>query len=179
MKDCIDQIDEQIAIMAEDGSGVSLVEAATNCLRQHVAGELPGMREEVLGRAGACIARGCPGAWVLGTLVIVTAPRAPAWPEGRWRALQADCVDFCEGWGGEAAMMGWQAWEIFGCHPKKTWARVDCLGIVCLLNSSKVVDMTATTATIRSKAGGITTYRKIEQITAVQKLAVPIWETLI
>src|SRR5262249_23535521 len=82
------------------------------------------------------------------------------------------CVEdgsrFLAKWGEQAESLGWTSADLFGLHtppdkPHPSYnrlSRYDCTGLIWLLDGRPVVALTEATATIKSKTGNITTYRK-------------------
>jgi hypothetical protein len=85
-----------------------------------------------------------------------------------WQLAVADAQAFLARWGTQAAALGWTARELFGLHPVperptatyRRLARYDHTGLVWLLHGRAVVALTADTAAIKTKSGGLLTYRK-------------------
>ncbi len=85
-----------------------------------------------------------------------------------WQQAVADARAFLARWGTQAAALGWTARELFGLHPVpeqraasyQRLARYDHTGLVWLLHGRAVVALTADTAAIKTKSGGLLTYRK-------------------
>ena len=62
--------------------------------------------------------------------------------------------------GGQAAALGWPAWELFGCHRRAPWGRIQGMGLVLLLRGDEIAALTATEAVIRTATGARQTYRR-------------------
>jgi hypothetical protein len=85
-----------------------------------------------------------------------------------WQQAVADAEAFLARWGEQADALGWTARDLFGLHPVperpaanyRRLARYDHTGLVWLLQGRPVVALTAETAAIETKSGGILTYRK-------------------
>ncbi len=58
--------------------------------------------------------------------------------------------------------MSWEAPDLFGAHPTKPRARLDCAGLVLLLQGRPVVAITDDSATIKAASGGSLTFRRHE-----------------
>jgi hypothetical protein len=86
----------------------------------------------------------------------------------RWQQAVRDAQSFLAVWGEQADALGWTVTEIFGLHPVpdrpaasyQRLTRYDHTGLVWLLRGCPVVALTAETAAIQTKSGGILTYRK-------------------
>jgi hypothetical protein len=63
-------------------------------------------------------------------------------------------------WGTQAASLGWQAWELFGCHRRAPWGRIQGMGLVLLLRGKDLAALTETEAVIRTPTGAHQTYRR-------------------
>ena len=88
--------------------------------------------------------------------------------QNRWDQAVVDGRRFLAKWGDQATALGWTAQELFGLHdpppnPHPSYdrlARYDVKGLVWVLEGLSLVAMTETTASIRTKTGATTTYRK-------------------
>jgi hypothetical protein len=139
-------------------------------------GEVAGVPlSQALGRGtvGECENGGTP----LGTVVgqhyseVFSALRSKC-PElienDRWQDAIHDAESFLPVWGQQAHSLGWTARELFGLHPMperpassyQRLSRYDCTGLVWLLRGRPVVALTADTAAIQTRSGGVLTYRK-------------------
>jgi hypothetical protein len=86
----------------------------------------------------------------------------------RWHEAVKDGHRWLAEWGEQAEALGWTAHDLFGLHEVPTrphpsyqrLSRYDCTGLIWLLRGCPVVALTATTATIKSAIGNITTYRR-------------------
>ena len=124
-------------------------------------------READLGKPAAePIERGAapPGAMVAARVAGVARLRAMPpprnYPEPAWRQLIVDGERFLERWGAPAAALGWPDWELFGCHRRAPWGRIQGLGLVPLLKGDEIAALTATEAVIRTRTGAHQTYRR-------------------
>ena len=70
-------------------------------------------------------------------------------PSGSWTAGRQ-----------QAAALGWPAWELFGCHRRAPWGRIQGMGLVLLLRGDELAALTATEAVIRTRTGAHQTYRR-------------------
>lgn len=81
-----------------------------------------------------------------------------------WQAAIADGRRFLARWGAQAERLGWTADDLFGLHeppanPHPSYsrlARLDCAGLVWILNGRPVIALTGAAATIRATAGNLT-----------------------
>lgn len=62
-------------------------------------------------------------------------------------------------WPGKAAGMGWNAYDLFGCHNRKPVERVDRMGLLWLLRGGRIAAITSETAAIEMPSGSRLTYR--------------------
>ena len=82
------------------------------------------------------------------------------YPEHAWTDLLADAEHFLDRWGTQAARLGWRAWELFGCHHRAPFGRIDGMGLVLLLRGKELVALTDAEAAIRTTTGAHQTYRR-------------------
>ncbi len=103
---------------------------------------------------------GVPEEWVQGVADLLVMPPHQDWHENDWRTLQDDALRFIREWAGQARRLGWEALDLFGAHPTKPLARLDCAGLVLLLLRRPVVAITENSAAIRSVSGGTLTFHR-------------------
>ena len=48
---------------------------------------------------------------------------------------------------------GWPDWELFGCHRRAPWGRIQGMGLVLLLHGDQLAALTASEAVIRRPSG--------------------------
>jgi TubC N-terminal docking domain len=98
----------------------------------------------------------------LSSLVGTLSPsRVPhRWPAATWPQFIADAKTFCRDWGERAFLSGWAPWELFGCHCRAPWGRIQGMGLVLLLRGREIAALTATEAGIRTSTGAHQTYRR-------------------
>jgi hypothetical protein len=103
---------------------------------------------------------GIPTAWLEGIarLTVMALPRN--YPEYAWQQLIADAERFLDGWAAPAAALGWQDWELFGCHRRAPWGRVQGMGLLLLLHGRELVALTEAEAVTRTRTGARQTYRR-------------------
>jgi hypothetical protein len=82
------------------------------------------------------------------------------YPERAWTQLLADAGRFLDRWGAQAARLGWQTWELFGCHRRAPFGRIQGMGLVLLLRGKELVALTDAEAVIRTATGARQTYRR-------------------
>ena len=94
-----------------------------------------------------------PAEWCEGVLRLA-AMRAPRkYPEHAWTQLIADAERFLDDWAAQAHRLGWQDWELFGCHRRAPWGRIQAMGLVLLLRGDEIAALTVTEAVIRTRSG--------------------------
>jgi len=89
-------------------------------------------------------------------------------PPETWQQAIEDSRAFLAQWGEQARALGWTSRDLFSLHqpPEKPapnyrrLSRYDETGLLWLLNGRSVVALTDNTASIRTKTGGILTYRR-------------------
>ena len=64
------------------------------------------------------------------------------------------------GLGAQAAALGWPDWELFGCHRRAPWGRIQGMGLVLLLHGDQLAALTASEAVIRRPSGAHQTWRR-------------------
>jgi Toprim domain-containing protein len=99
-------------------------------------------------------------AWTAGVARLTELSPPPQWPADRWKQLVIDAAAFLATWGKPAAALGWTTFELFGAHRRASYARLDALGLVGLLNGNPVTELTAERAVIRAPSGAALVYRR-------------------
>lgn len=99
-------------------------------------------------------------AWSDGVALMrdMTPPRN--YPLRAWERLTLDAERFLDRWAPQAAALGWPGWELFGCHRRAPWYRIDGMGLVLLLDGDQLAALTATEAVIRRASGARQTRRR-------------------
>ena len=103
---------------------------------------------------------GAPEAWVDGVARLREMPPPRTYPEHAWQQLIIDAVRFLDSWAVQAERLGWPDWEIFGCHRRAPWGRIQGMGLVLLLRGAEIAALTETEAVIRTQTGARQTYRR-------------------
>jgi hypothetical protein len=101
-----------------------------------------------------------PTEWIEGVALLRNAPAPRGYPQRAWQQLIPDAERFLERWAGQAAVLGWSAWELFGCHRRAPWGRIQGMGLVLLLQGDEIAALTATEAVIRTPTRAHQTYRR-------------------
>jgi TubC N-terminal docking domain len=98
--------------------------------------------------------------WIAGVARLTTMPPPRAYPAHAWQQLFTDAEQFLDNWAQQAAALGWPAWELFGCHRRAPWGRIDGMGLVLLLHGDQLAALTASEAVIRRASGAHQTWRR-------------------
>ena len=104
-----------------------------------------------------------PREWADGIALLRPMSRPCDVPPRRWKQFKADSLSFTKNWASTATAMGWEAVDLWGCHPEAPFARIDYAGLLWLLNGDDVAAMTEDAATIRTRSGATQTYRRRAQ----------------
>jgi hypothetical protein len=81
-------------------------------------------------------------------------------PLKRWRQFIGDARLFLDRWGGQAAALGWEPDDLFGCDPDRPFARIDQCGLLWLLNGARVVMLAEDAAAMETPTGARHTWRR-------------------
>lgn len=100
------------------------------------------------------------GGWRRGVERLGSMSLPRGYPERAWTELLVDAEHFLGRWGPQAARLGWFAWELFGCHRRAPWQRLDAMGLVLLLRGKELAALTGGEAVIRTATGAHQTYRR-------------------
>ena len=104
---------------------------------------------------------GARGGWSSAPIGMLSPSRVPHhWPAATWPLFVADAETFCRDWAEKAFLLGWADWELFGCHRRAPWGRIQGMGLVLLLQGKALCALTATEAVIRTASGVRQTYRR-------------------
>lgn len=114
---------------------------------------------------------GIPRAWADGVAKLTTIARPAMVRPDRWRRAVADAECFIAEWGAQAAALGWDTLGLFGAHPTHPVQRLDCAGLVWLLQGDELLAITADGARTRRQSGAILTYYR-----RTRPGAVPLWQ---
>ena len=103
---------------------------------------------------------GVPAAWLHGVARLGPLPPPRDYPPLEWRQLSVDARRFLELRGAQAASLGWQDWELFGCHRRAPWHRLDGMGLVPALQGRELAALTTSEAVMRTARGAHLTHRR-------------------
>jgi hypothetical protein len=117
-----------------------------------------------------------PTEWSSGVARLATMAPPRTYPANTWQQLVTDAERFLEEWAQQAVALGWPAWELFGCHRRAPWGRIQGMGLVLLLHGDPLAALTATEAVIRRPSGAHQTWRRktADPLPAVERCLV--WE---
>jgi hypothetical protein len=101
-----------------------------------------------------------PAEWDDGVARLATMPPRHDWPPSRWPALITDAQAFLERWAGQAHRLGWQTWELFGCHRRKPWGAIHGMGLVLMLRGGEIIALTTSEAVVRTAGCVRQNYRR-------------------
>jgi hypothetical protein len=101
-----------------------------------------------------------PADWSSGVAQLATIAPPRTYPAHAWQQLIVDAERFLAEWAQQAAALGWPAWELFGCHRRAPWGRIDGMGLVLLLHGDPLAALTASEAVIRRTSGAHQTWRR-------------------
>jgi hypothetical protein len=103
---------------------------------------------------------GVPAQWIDGVAKLAEMPHPVRFPAGRWAQVVTDATAFLQEWATSAHRLGWPAWELFGCHRRAPWGRIQGMGLVLLLRGQEIAALTATEAVIRTSSGARQTFHR-------------------
>jgi hypothetical protein len=103
---------------------------------------------------------GIPAEWLTGVARLAGVAPPSNYPVGAWRQLIVDAERFLDDWAQQAAALGWPAWELFGCHRRAPWGRIQGMGLVLLLHGDPLAALTASEAVVRRPSGAHQTWRR-------------------
>jgi hypothetical protein len=98
--------------------------------------------------------------WSEGVALLREASSTRGYPPHAWQQLIIDAEGFLGHWGPQAARLNWLTWELFGCHRRAPWHRLDGMGLVLLLRGKELAALTGSEAVIRTATGAHQTYRR-------------------
>jgi hypothetical protein len=99
-------------------------------------------------------------AWASGIARLPTMTPPRTYPAKAWQQLITDADRFLDDWATQAAALGWPDWELFGCHRRAPWGRIQGMGLVLLLHGDPLAALTASEAVIRRPSGAHQTWRR-------------------
>jgi hypothetical protein len=129
---------------------------------EHLQGEAPPWSEAEEERA-AIVEHdgGVPQAWAEGFARLDPTRPPGDVPPRRWLQFVDDVGRFLDSpFRAVAASLGWGPYDLFGCDRDRPFARIDCAGLLWLLNGDRLVELREDAATIESGAGVRHTWRR-------------------
>ena len=153
-----------------DGGG--LVVEAPEPLPEPIMIELRAHKAEVIDFLTRPIARvvllhcppGVPEAWVQGVADLLAMACPASCPNARWQTLREDAYTFLQDHAARAHELGWMEHDLFTVHRARPWVRFDCMGLVPLLNGSRVTALSDIEAVIERPNGARVTFRRRGQV---------------
>ena len=103
---------------------------------------------------------GVPAAWARGVARLAEMSCPAHFPGARWAQVVTDATAFLQEWAEAADRLGWLTWELFGCHRRAPWGRIQGMGLVLLLQGDEIAAMTPSEAPIRTPTGVRQAYRR-------------------
>jgi hypothetical protein len=102
-----------------------------------------------------------PQAWAEGFARLNPAHPPSHMPQRRWHSFINDCGRFLDGgFAANAAALGWDPFDIFGCDRDRPFTRIDQAGLLWLLNGDRLVALAENIATIETRTDARQTYRR-------------------
>ena len=117
-----------------------------------------GVREPAAAPAGS--AGETVATWADGVARMAVIPPPRQYPQQAWQQLVVDAERFLDGWAAQAHRLGWPDWELFGCHRRAPWGRIQGMGLILLLRGDAVAALIESEAAIRIRTGAHQTYRR-------------------
>jgi hypothetical protein len=103
---------------------------------------------------------GVPPGWIQGVARLGTMPPPCDYPPVAWQQLIIDAERFLDLWGAQAALLDWRDWELFGCHRRAPWGRIQGMGLALLLRGRELAALTKSEAAIRTTSGARQPYHR-------------------
>lgn len=101
-----------------------------------------------------------PAEWRRGFASLQTMAPPEGMVRGRWHEIINDAGLFLDGWGPQAAALGWMAADVFGINRDAPDVNNSNAGMAVMMQGRPVVAITAETATIQVRPGLRQTYRR-------------------
>ena len=117
-------------------------------------------------------AANAPRRWAEGYAALCTMPPPAGFSPVRWRRVVDSIGKFLDHWAHEAIRCGWSDLDVFGCHQNAPAARFDCMGLVLLLDHSRVVSVDAGGADLVTNSDAHQRFRR----RLMPLCTVPLWE---
>ena len=121
-----------------------------------------------------CYLVGPPAGWKQGVAKLGGMVPLSGFCPVRWAQLVTDACGFLDRWAVQAERLGWSTSEVFGCHRWAPAVRYDAVGLVVMLNGTRVVAMTADDAVVENARGARLRHRR--RLTAPEGEQAILWE---
>ena len=112
-----------------------------------------------------------PRDWADGVARLATAAPPAGFSTETWRAVVDDGAHFLDDWGRKASQLGWSALDVFGVSTQPPRMRCELAGLLPLIAGRTVVEISSSSATIRSPSGD-----EVVWIRRSHTDAVAVWE---
>jgi hypothetical protein len=100
-----------------------------------------------------------PREWIEGFALLDPDQPPGGVPTWRWKCFISDVGRFLESpFSAVAARLGWGPHDLFGCDCDRPFARIDCAGLLWLINGDKLVALSENAAGIETRTGERHTY---------------------
>ncbi len=103
---------------------------------------------------------GVPEAWAQGVAGLLAMAPPASYPPDAWTALREDAYHFLRHHAAQAHALGWTAPDLFGVHRHRPQVRLDCMGLVPLLQGREVGALSEDQAAIKTTEDRVLTYRR-------------------
>lgn len=117
-------------------------------LPEPILSELRARKPELIDFLSRRNARHVPEEWRDGVARLNAMPSDLDWPVAAWQRLKAALPAFMVAWAPQAAALGWNTCDVFGCHPKAPFGRLDQQGLAIGLHGFEVVAMSKCSAAV-------------------------------
>ncbi len=115
---------------------------------------------------------GVPETWAQGVADLLAMAPPASYPPDAWTALREDAYHFLRHHAAQAHALGWTAPDLFGVHRHRPQVRLDCMGLVPLLQGREVGALSEAAAVIEKPSGAQLMFRGRGQ---VPDEACPVW----
>jgi hypothetical protein len=112
--------------------------------------------------------------WAEGYLAIRAMDAPAGFSLREWQRMQNAVGTFLNRWGKIASAFGYTDLDLFACDPRKPAERIDCKGLLLLLDRMEIVAIDADGAVLRTRTGAAQRWRR----RPLPAHAVPIWQLM-